>query len=261
MVTNMKQKIIKPAALSSKEIELITRLEFEGKEIYTRREIASFCGTKQKADYLIRKLLKKKRLKAIVKNVYFFVPMKAPGGLWAGNEYLIAKALTRGAKYYIGYSSIFNSYGFTDQVAQQLHVINDKYSLRKTIFGIRYQLIKVRPDRIYGLETRKIKNEDVSFPTRERALIDAFEFYNAKTAFEILRNQAGKINQAAFIESVAQYPVQKIRRRIGYFLEKLGINNKLLGKVKIGQTGYSPLYDTGSNKGKINKTWRIIING
>ncbi len=257
----MKVKVNRPITLSAKEIELITRLEFEGKDIYTRREITSFCAARQNADYLIRKLLKKNRLKTIVRNVYLFVPMRAPGGAWAGNEYLIAKALTREARYYIGYSNVFNSYGFTDQVAQLIHVVNDKYSMRKTIFGGRYQLIKVLPDRLYGLETRKIKNEDVYFSTRERALIDAFEFYDAKTAYGILRDQTDKINQAAFVDFVAQYPVQKIRRRIGYFLEKLGINRKLLGKIKVGEKGYSPLYDTHSNKGKIDNAWRIIING
>ena len=257
----MKQKINRPITLSAKEIELITRLEYEGKDIYTRKDITSFCSANQDADYLIRKLLKKNRLKKIVKNVYLFVPMKAPGGAWSGNEYLIAKALTRGARYYIGYSNVFNSYGFTDQVAQLIHVVNDKYSVRKTIFGIRYRLIKVLPDRLYGLETRKMKNEEVYFPTRERALIDAFEFYDVKTAYGILCDQIDKIDQSTLVEFVAQYPVQKIRRRIGYSLEKLGIKKKLLSKIKVGRTGYSPLYDTGSNKGKIDNRWRIIVNG
>ena len=68
--------------------------------------------------------------------------MKAPGGVWSGNEYLIAKALTKGAQYYVGFSTVFYSYGFTDQVAQLIHVANDQYSMRKTIFGVRYKLIR-----------------------------------------------------------------------------------------------------------------------
>ncbi len=257
----MKTKIMKTITLSAKEIELLNRLEYEGKDIYTRDDIISFCADSQKADYLIRKLLKKGRLKKIIKNIYLFVPMKAPGGQWAGNEYLIAKALARGAQYYIGYSDVFNSYGFTDQVAQLIHVVNDRYSMLKTIFGVRYKLIKVLPDRIYGLEARKIKNEDVVFPKKERAMIDAFEFYDVKKAYSILSSQIGKLNMPVFIEYLSQYPVQKIRRRIGYFLEKLGINKKLLEKIDVGQKGYSSLYDSGSNKGKIDKPWRLIING
>src|SRR3989338_7497371 len=122
----MKTKIMKAITLSAKEVELLNRLEYEGKDIYTRDDIISFCADNQKADYLIRKLLKKGRLKKIIKNIYLFVPMKAPGGQWAGNEYLIAKALARGAQYYIGYSNVFNSYGFTDQVAQLIHLVNNR---------------------------------------------------------------------------------------------------------------------------------------
>jgi predicted transcriptional regulator of viral defense system len=257
----MKTEISRLKTLSAKEIELLNRLEFEGKEIYTRDDIVSFCANKQKAAYLIKKLLEKKRLRTIVKNVYLFVPMKAPDGQWAGNEYLIAKALARRAQYYIGYSTVFYSYGFTNQLAQLIHVVNDRYSILKTIFGVRYKLIKVLPNRIYGLQTRKIKNEDVVFPKKERAMIDVFEFYDVKKAYSILSSQIGKLDIPVFIEYLTQYPVQKIRRRIGYFLEKLGISKKLLEKIDVGQKGYSSLYDTGSGKGKIDKTWRLIING
>jgi len=257
----MKTKIIRTITLSAKEVGLLNRLEYEGKDIYTRNDITSFCADSQKADYLIRKLLKKGRLKKIIKNIYLFVPMKAPGGQWAGNEYLIAKALARGAQYHIGYSDVFNSYGFTDQVAQLIHVVNDKYSMLKTIFGVRYKLIKVLPNRLYGLETRRIQKENVVFPTRERAMIDAFEFYDIKKAYGILSDQLSKLNIPVFIDYLAQYPVQIIRRRVGFFLEKLGVDKNLLSKIDVGEKGYSPLYDTGLNQGKIDNRWRIIING
>ena len=123
----MKPKIMTKKTLSGKEIDLITRLEFEGKDVYTKEEINFFCGNKQKATYLIKKLLEKKRLRKIIKNTYLFIPMKAPRGKWAGNEYVIAKALINEAKYYIGYSSVFNSYGFTEQVAQMIHVENGRW--------------------------------------------------------------------------------------------------------------------------------------
>jgi predicted transcriptional regulator of viral defense system len=111
------------------------------------------------------------------------------------------------------------------------------------------------------LETRKIKNEDVVFPKKERAMIDAFEFYDIRKAYSILKSQMSKTDISVFIDYVAQYPVQKTRRRIGYFLEKLGTNRNLLAKIKVGEIGYSSLYDTGSNKGRIDNRWRLIING
>jgi len=240
---NRKIKIMAKKTLSTKEIDLITRLEFEGKEIYTRKEINFFCGNMEKGAYLIKKLLEKKRLRKIVKNTYLFIPMRAPQGIWAGNEYVIAKALINGAKYYIGYSSVFNSYGFTEQVAQMMHVVNDK------------------SDRIYGLETRRISREDIAFASKERALLDTFEFYNVKKASAILTEQLNNIDLAVFVDYVGRYPVQIIRRRIGFFLEKLGVLQKKLDKIDSGQKGYSFLYDTDSKRGKTNKKWRIIING
>ncbi len=257
----MKTEIITKRTLSTKEVDLLSRLEFEGKEVYTKEDINLFCGNRLKAAYLIKKLLEKKRLRKIVKSVYFFIPMKAPGGRWAGNEYVIAKALARGANYYIGYSSVFNSYGFTDQVAQMIHVANDKYSLKKDFGGIRYKLIKVLSDRIYGLETRRINREDIVFVSKERALIDAFDFYGVKRGFSILTEQLSGMDVAALVDYIARFPVCVIRRRMGYFLEKLVIPQKLLSKINAGTKGYSFLYDTGAKKGKIDKRWRVIVNG
>ena len=45
----MKSKVIAKKTLSTKEIDLLSRLEFEGKEIYTKDEIIAFCGSRQKA--------------------------------------------------------------------------------------------------------------------------------------------------------------------------------------------------------------------
>jgi len=257
----MKLKINKYNGLTPNEIGLLARFEYEGKEVYTRADISSFCGDESRADYLIRRLLIKNRLRNIVKNVYLFIPMKAPGGKWAGNEYVIAKALARGANYYIGYSSVFNSYGFTDQVAQMIHVVNEKYSLKKNVGGIRYKFIKVLPNRMYGLETRRINKEDIVFASKERALIDAFDFYGVKKGFSILTEQLSNMDMAVFVDYVARYPVQIIRRRMGYSLEKLGVSQKLLSKIDMGLKGYSFLYDTETKKGKADKRWRIIVNG
>lgn len=252
---------IKTKTLSVAEIELLSRLEFERKEIYTRDEIISFSKDKKKAVYLIKKLLEKGRLVSIIRNTYLLIPMRAPKGQWAGNEYLIAKALARKANYYIGYSSVFNSYGFTDQVAQVIHIVNDRYSMQKAIFGVGYKMIKVLSDRIYGLEERKINNKIVLFSKKERALIDVFEFYPADRAYDILKKQIDKLDVSLFIDYVSKYPVQIVRRRIGYFLGQLGLRPKSLNEINVGASGYSPLYGTRATKGKLNKKWRLIVNG
>ena len=95
----------------------------------------------------------------------------------------------------------------------------------------------------------------------ETELLDTFEFYNVKKASAILSEQLNNIDVEVFVDYVGRYPVQIIRRRIGFFLEKLGVLQKTLNRIDSGQKGYSFLYDTDSKKGKANKKWRIIING
>lgn len=114
---------------------------------------------------------------------------------------------------------------------------------------------------MYGLESRRINNEDIVFASRERALIDVFDFYNVKKGFNILATQLSKIDVAVLVDYTARYPVQLIRRRMGYFLEKLEVPRKLLSKIDTGIKGYSFLYDTDAKKGKADNRWRVIVNG
>jgi len=53
----MKQKIITYNGLTSNEIDLMARFEYEGKDVYTRKDIISFCRDTSNVDYLIRRLL------------------------------------------------------------------------------------------------------------------------------------------------------------------------------------------------------------
>lgn len=69
------------------------------------------------------------------------------------------------------------------------------------------------------------------------------------------------IDVVIFIDYISRYPVQIMRRRIGFSLEKLETSQKTLTKRDPGQKGYSFLYDTEEKIGKINKKWRVIING
>ncbi|MCB9757945.1 MAG: hypothetical protein H6753_05955 [Candidatus Omnitrophica bacterium] len=257
----MKQKIKQLSALTSEEVDLMMRLEWARKPIYTREELYAQCKNKSKADYLIKQLLRKSRLKSLSKNIYLLIPIRVPGASWGVNEFLASKALVRGSRYYIAYSGVFNSYGFTEQVAAMVHVINEKYSLKKNICGVRYQFIKKKADRFYGLVPRMIDGEEIVFPSKERALIDVFEFYGDKSAEQILKAQLSRINVELLVEYVVQYPVVAIRRRMGFALENCGVEKRLLKKIQVGDRGYTPLYNFLVRKGPINKSWRLIING
>ena len=92
-------------------------------------------------------------------------------------------------------------------------------------------------------------------------MIDVFEFYEIRRAFQILRDQFHLMDVNIFVEYLSMYPVQIIRRRIGYFLERLDVSRKILNKIRVGEKGYSPLYKNCPQKGRLNDRWRVIVNG
>jgi len=65
-------------------------------------------------------------------------------------------------------------------------------------------------------------------------LLDTFEFYDAKRVSNIFTKQLKNIDVSVFVDYVARYPVQIIRRQIGFFLEKLGVSQRMLNKINAG---------------------------
>ncbi len=67
-----------------------------------------------------------------------------------------------------------------------------------------------------------------------------------------------------FVSYLLKYPEIAVRKRAGFILEKIGINKKLIEKIK---KSFNPELTyvvlnvfNKSRKGKINKEWGLIIN-
>ena len=221
----------------------------------------------RKTDNILYNLTKKGRLIQIEKGKYFIVPIKAPNQLWTPNEFVTAKYWMGDTPYYIGYSTMYNYWGFIEQIPQVIYVLNIRKSQIKVIGNIQYKAVKIIKEKYYGVKKIKIDGEDVIISDRERTLVDFV--YNPFGSFENLKNvlkeNIKKIDIEKFIDYLIKFPVVSVRKRTGYLLEKLNCPNKLLQKLKksIGnETTYIVLNpENQSRKGKINKDWRIIING
>ena len=81
----------------------------------------------------------------------------------------------------------------------------------------------------------------------------------------VLKDNLNKIDIEKFIRYLNSFPVVSVRKRAGYLLEKLNCRKSSLKKLQktIGnKTSFIVLNPSNpSRKGKVNKDWRIIING
>ena len=253
-------------SISKDELELISRAEFTGEKVLTGEYAATVFGDKKKAAKTLYRLSKKGRLIQIQRGRYFIVPIRAPKQLWMPNEYIAAKYWMGNTPYYIGYFTMYNYWGFTEQIPQILFVLNTAKSLEKTIGVLRFKAVKISMDKYYGIQELKIDGEKVNISDKERTLVDFV--YNPLGSFdnlkEVLISNAPKIDMEKFAEYLVKYPEMAVRKRAGYILEKAGTGARFLKKIKktfdpdASKVVLNPFNKSG--KGKIDRNWGLLIN-
>ncbi len=253
--------------LGPKETELVARLSYEKKTIISIEEIDSFLPSEYKyRNQLVYNLKQKKILTSIKRGFYIFTPIESfPSGVRA-NELLIPSVFFPRKNYYIGYSTMFNYYGFSNQLFQTVYVLNTSLFEERVICGVTYKFLKISDKRMYGIEVIKVQNTDVRVSSKERTIIDLIYFSkpvggiaSASGILEkIVEQKNCDINM--LIEYSARFPNVTVRKRIGVVLGNLGISKSVLRPLikSIEDTSISSL--TGSRKGTLNKIWRVIVN-
>lgn len=262
----MRELSAKYKSLSKDELYLISRAEFEKKKLITTEYVRKAFGNTKKAANILNRLTKKGRFIQIERGKYILIPIKAPDQLWTPNEFVTAKLWMGDAPYYIGYFTMYNYWGFTEQVPQMVFVLNTKKSCAKVIGNVQFKAVKIDKRKYYGIKEIKIDDETVCISDKERTLIDFI--YNPIGSLEnmkrVLKDNLQQININRFVKYLASFPVTSVRKRAGYILEQLKCPDLYLKRIQktIGSKMTYTLLDPSkaSRKGKLNKGWRVIVN-
>jgi len=252
--------------LSKDEIYLISRAEFEKQKLITTRFVQKLFPDKNKASRILVSLTQKGRLIRIEKGKYVVVPIKAPNQQWMPNEFVIADLWMGDTPYYIGYFTMYNYWGFTEQIPRTIFVLNTVKSRKKEINGIRYEAVKIDPKKYYGIEKIKVEDQEVCISDKERTLVDfAYNPLGSMRNFELaLKDNLNNIDIEKFIRYLKKFPVISVKKRAGFLLKKLGCQDKLLEPLRrsISEKRVLVLLDPYNQyrKGKISKEWQIIAN-
>jgi predicted transcriptional regulator of viral defense system len=138
------------SALGKKEAEIVARLSYEKKDIVTAQELDSFLpGNFPYRKQLVYNLKKKGLLKPVKRGVYIYVPLESVPTGRRVSEFLIPPIFFPEKNYYIGYSTMFNYYGFTDQQFQIVYVLNTTRSMKKTIAGMAFKFVKIPSNKFW----------------------------------------------------------------------------------------------------------------
>lgn len=249
------------------EANIVGRLTYEKKTIVTAKDLEDLFNLSPEDRWqVVFRLKKKNRLTPIKPGVYVFSPLEAGPAGRGINPFLIPPIFFPKGNYYIGYSSMFNYYGFTEQLFQTLYVLNTSIRKEKNICGIPCKFLKILEDRMYGLETVKIEGQDIRVSSKERTMIDLLYFNKpvggiqaAEDIFSELVSKK-KCDIEKLIEYAVRFPNVTVRKRTGVLLENAGIPDALLKPLakSVEDTALSSLGKT--RKGTLNKKWRAIVS-
>ncbi len=258
--------LIQYKGLSKDEIYLISRAEFENQRIITRDFTLKLFKNVIKTNNILSNLKRKGRLLQIERGKYFIVPIKAPNQLWTPNEFITAKYWMGGIPYYIGYFTMYNYWGFTEQIPQIIYILNTQKSINKTIGNIRFKAVKISEKKYYGIKKIKIEDEEVNISDKERTLVDFI--YNFPGSFKnmksIFKENIKKVNLEKFRKYLVKYPSRAVLKRAGYLLDSVGYADKQIAKLKdiIAEDKTFIVFnpENQSRRGKLNNEWKLIIN-
>lgn len=252
--------------LSKEELYLISRAEFEKQKLITSEFARRLFINPRKTANILDILTRKGRLIQLQRGKYLLVPIKAPNQQWMPNEFVVAGLWMGDIPYYVGYFTMYNYWGFTEQVPQRVFILNTQKNAKKIIGNIQYEVRRIDTKKYFGIQKIKIEDEKVCISDKERTLVDFIykpigSFDNIQTT---IKENLSKIDLDKFIGYLQRFPVVSVRKRAGFFLESLGCQSSLLTKLKNGlgsQETYVVLDPSiKSRQGKINREWRIIVN-
>ncbi|MDD4877670.1 MAG: hypothetical protein PHO02_01385 [Candidatus Nanoarchaeia archaeon] len=135
--------------LSSKEMEIVSWLEFYKKYFFSAKDIEQFSKSRMQRYNIIKGLIQKGRIVKLGKTRYCLVPVKAKSGKWAEHPFIIADEACGGKDYFIGGWAAANYWGLTEQIPMQ----TDVYTTR------RQGVLEALSSRIVFHRTTKAKAE------------------------------------------------------------------------------------------------------
>ncbi len=227
--------------------------------------------TKSQEHTLLKRLTNKGYILRLHRGIYL-VPAKLPaGGYWRPNDFYVIEQYMKilDANYYIGGLYAAYYHGLIQQIPSQFLVYNDKYSGNKHFGTLYVSFIKTKSKNIVGFNIEKVPNYgDVHIATKAKSILDIIQDWGRYKLLEDAYQWLGQCCQdekflMEFIKLARDHSNKNTIRRIGYYLEKLGVSEQKLIALKQKLSplkSYVSVYPNRDKQGKKNKKWQIIDN-
>ncbi len=197
--------------------------------------------------YNLVKALKKK---GVVKNVG-----KRFLALSEANDFSVAVSINSPS--YVSFWSALNFYGFSDQMPKLIFLATAKRS--RQINNFKY--VTLSKKRFFGYTMVG----GITIAEKEKAIVDSLLFSKyaggIKEVMSCIKSALNEINVNKLVNYVLRMNSKAMLRRLGFILEELNFEGKILKKLRehIGK-GYELLDPSLKRKNNFNKKWLLDVN-
>jgi predicted transcriptional regulator of viral defense system len=214
---------------------------------------------KEMLSVIISRMEDKGFIERIEKGKYLIIPLGSEKGKYTLHEFVIASYLVE--PYAISYWSALHHYGLTEQIPGTVFVQSParKKKSQTEIFGVNYQIVRVKEDKFFGIRKEWIDEISVSITDKEKTIIDCLDKpHYAGGIIEVakaLKNSSLNYHQLmAYALRIDNFAAV---RRLGYLCEMMGVPIDLPSPRS---KKYLLLDPTMPAKGENDPKWRLVIN-
>lgn len=208
---------------------------------------------------ILSRLEKKGWIERIEKGKYMIIPLGAEKGKYTLNEFVLGSLLVDPC--IISYWSSLNYYGFTEQIPRTVFIQTTarKKHQEVTIFGVPYKIIRIKEEKIFGIEKAWFEDIQINITSREKTIIDCLDKpqYTGgiiEVAKALRTEEYDKDKLVKFAQKIQN---SGVIRRLGYICEFLQIPIVL---PKIKTRNYLKLDPILPETNELNAKWHLIIN-
>ena len=234
--------------------------ELSKKKAFTMEDAEQIShANKDVLKVILSRLEKKGWIERIEKGKYIIIPLGAEKGKYTLHEFVLGSYLVDPC--IISYWSALNYYGFTEQIPRTVFIqtTSRKKHQEVTIFGIPYKIIKIKEEKIFGIEKAWFEETKINLTNREKTIIDCLDKPQyAGGIIEVAKAlQTEEYDKKTLVKYAKKINNTGVIRRLGYICEFLQIPIHL---PEIKTRNYLKLDPTLPKSNELNAKWNLIIN-
>ncbi len=179
------------------------------------------------------------------------------------DEYVIGNYLANDGV--IAYWSALNIHGLTEQFPNIVFVQTTKLKRDKSVFGVSYKFIKVKPEKICGITMLGYGNDVFRITDTEKTLLDCFDLPQYSGGYEELIRAFyhAKVSSTRLFEYGMKMGNLSVLKRLAFLSELFEMNGFSRFRKQVLKTinqRYTLIDPMGLDRGEFVNKWRIRLN-